>query len=266
MAARSTLSLDRDRAPETVSTPFTFYGDLLGMSGFYKNSPSIAYDKLNEFYNTTFYSLEAWQEANNDVKIWMFSDSILMTGDNAEGALSQLLILYAELLHKGLLLRGAIVNGAFRTESRLTRENFKKDLPTGDALARAVGLEKTQKGSRLLIENALAARLLVQQKAWLTLDGYVGVVRGEPAVPCESIVRRICPTPDGNTYELLYFWVPHTPMGHEVADYRLKRAELNEVRIMVASAIGKHYRETIGLLRRCEHRQLFTEKHLNPVF
>jgi len=57
---------------------FTYYGDLLGISAYYKLSPIIAKDKLNSFYNTVFSSLSGFCQSYPDqVKVHMFSDSIL---------------------------------------------------------------------------------------------------------------------------------------------------------------------------------------------
>ena len=61
------------------------------------------------------------------------------------------------------MLRGAMVEHALQKEPRVEAKHFRKFLPTNDTLARAVGLEKTVKGARLLIEPTLAARLLAGQ-------------------------------------------------------------------------------------------------------
>jgi hypothetical protein len=243
---------------------FTFYGDLLGFSGLYKLSPLVARDKLNEFYNTTFFSLDVQWERENNVKITMLSDSLLITGStNPESALCQLSLLYMKLLHKGLLLRGAIVAGELHFEPRVTRDNFQKMFPTDDTLARAAGLEGTHKGARLLIENALAQSLLSKEPDWLTQGGYVTNVHGATAQPYESVLRRICPTPDGSAYELLYFWICSRDINHDVTDYRRKKDELNEIKKMVREDIGEHYKETVSLLSRCESRHTFTDKYFN---
>jgi hypothetical protein len=175
-------------------------------------------------------------------------------------------MLYTNLLHKGILLRGAIVAGELQFEPRVTRDNFEKLLPQDDTLARAVGLESTQKGARLLIENSLAQALLVDEPDWLTHEGYLRNVSSSHATPYESVLRRITPTPDGSAYELLYFWVCNRNLNHQQTDYRRKRDELNEIKKMVRDDIGEHYKETIGLLSRCESRQLFTDKYFNVSF
>lgn len=245
---------------------FTFYADLLGISGLYRLSPAVAHEKLNEFYNTTFYSLDPDWERENNVRVLMFSDSILITGDNPEAALNQLMWVYMKLLHKGLLLRGAIVEGGLNYEPRITRDTFQKLLPEDDTLARAVGLESTQKGARLLLEPSLAQVLLRQEPDWLTQEGYVRNVRGRNATPYESVLRRITPTPDGSAYELLYFWACSRDLNHHATDYRRKRDELNEIKKMVRDDIGEHYKETVALLSRCESRQSFTDKYFSPQF
>lgn len=248
---------------------FTFYGDLLGISSLYKLSTAVAHEKLNEFYNTTFFSLDdAWERQNN-VRTLMFSDSLIITGGaSPQSALEQLLLVYMKLLHKGILLRGAIVSGELAFEPRITRDSFQKFLPQDDTLARAAGLEGTQKGARLLIEPALARDILAANQDWLTHEGYVRNVEGASQPPYESILRRVCPTPDGNCYELLYFWICSRDFNHHTTDYKRKRDELGEIKKMMREDLGVHYKETIDLLSRCESRHAFTDKYFgipNPV-
>jgi len=61
---------------------FTYYGDLLGISAHYKLNPQTAYSRLNDFYNTTFSSLESYCNNNSDVEVLMVSDSLLIWGDD----------------------------------------------------------------------------------------------------------------------------------------------------------------------------------------
>jgi len=241
---------------------FTFYGDLLGISSLYKLSAAVAHEKLNEFYNTTFFSLDHDWERRHNIRTLMLSDSLLITGSAPpESALEQLLLVYMKLLHKGLLLRGAIVSGELNFEPRITRENFQKYLPQDDTLARAAGLEGTQKGARLLIEPQVARAILSNEPSWLTQEGYVTNIQGASRPPYESVLRRVCPTPDGNCYELLYFWVSSRELNHHATDYRRKRDELGEIKKMVREDLGAHYKETADLLSRCESRHAFTDKY-----
>jgi hypothetical protein len=92
-----------------VGMGYTFYGDLLGISGYYNLDSEIAENKLNDFYNTTFFSLSTYCMANKNVKVNMFSDSILIWGDEPIAILIELHKVYIKLIHKGLLLQGAIV-------------------------------------------------------------------------------------------------------------------------------------------------------------
>ena len=242
---------------------FTYYGDLLGVSGLYKLSPKIAYEKLNEFYNTTFFSINSdWINQCNG-QIMMFSDSFFMWGNDAEGALRELSLLYIKLLHKGLLLRGAIVKGRLEFDPRLQREDFQKFLPKDDTLARAVGLESTHKGARLLIESSLANDLLERIPNWATAHGYIqNTCPNNPFIRYESMLRRIAPTPEGYCYELLYFWAYHQDLNHADVDYKTKRQELQEVYKMLKKDVGVHYNETIGLLKRCQYRHEYTNKNM----
>jgi hypothetical protein len=152
---------------------FTFYGDLLGISGSYKLNTNVANKKLKDFYETVFNTLSDYCRQRSDTKVFMFSDSLLFYGDDGLSALEQLQIVYIKLLYKGLLIRGAMAAGKLQFEPRLTLENFTKFLPDDDTLARAVGLESTKKGARLLIEKSLASRLLKHYPEWLTQEGYI---------------------------------------------------------------------------------------------
>ena len=52
---------------------FTYWGDLLGISGYYRLNPDVAKARLNDFYNTTFYRLSGYCESHPEVKVLMFS-------------------------------------------------------------------------------------------------------------------------------------------------------------------------------------------------
>ncbi|MCF8056648.1 MAG: hypothetical protein K9K37_08420 [Desulfocapsa sp.] len=244
---------------------FTFYGDLLGISGYYKLSPSIAKDKLNEFYNTVFFSLSDYCRDNVNAHVHMFSDSLLFYGDDPTPAIVELHRVYIKLLHKGLLLRGAMVTGRINFQIRTELINFEKQLPNDDTLARAVGLESTKKGARFLIEPELANVILEGHQEWLTHEGYVNKQTGHPygQVPYESTLRRIAPTPEQDVYEFLYFWACHRHLNHNDVDYDFKIETLEEIKGMLGQNIAIHYKGTIDLLRRCNKRQKFTRKMLN---
>ena len=240
---------------------YTFYGDLLGISGMYKLSPGLAKEKLSEFYSITFRNVDEQWTLNSDSQIMMFSDSFPMRGSDEESALLKLGLLYLKLLDQGLLLRGAIVDGALGFEPRLERNNFEKFLPNDDTLARAVGLESTHKGARLLIESALAVRLLQEFPSWQSADGYVR----EPQplnsnLKYESPLRRIAPTPEGYCYEYLYFWDPEQYLNQQATDYDTKRRELEEIQKMLKEDVSVHYKETVSLLKRCRARDVLTNK------
>ena len=244
---------------------FTYYGDLLGISGYYKLSPALAKEKLNDFYNTVFFSLSDYCKNNPNVKVHMFSDSMLFYGDDPIIALEQLHRIYVKLIHKGLLLRGAIVNGRLNFQIRTELENFEKQLPQDDTLARAVGLESTKKGARLLIEPKLAETILSDHTEWLTIEGYVNHQHDNPysSISYSDIKRRIIPTPEQDAYECLYFWICHSELEHQNIDYEVKIKDLEEIKGMLGENISVHYKDTIDLLRRCNKRQVFTGKALN---
>jgi hypothetical protein len=244
---------------------FTYYGDLLGISGYYRLNPSVAKDKLNLFYEITFESLSEYCRQNDNATVAMFSDSLLFYGHDIATALEQLHSVYARLTHQGLLLRGAVVKGRLQFEPRLTLENYEKRLPQDDTLARAMGLESTKKGARLLIENQLAAELLEQYPEWLTQEGYV-MSFGDKRyieVPESSVLRRISPTPEQDTYEYLYFWMNPGLRAYLGLEREVRVRDLEVLKSMTSESIGAHYRETIELLRRCKTRQKVTEERLN---
>ncbi|MFH1539541.1 MAG: hypothetical protein ABIH66_11315 [bacterium] len=235
---------------------FTYYGDLLGISNLYRLSSKIAYEKLNLYYNTTFRRFYEYCTMANEVKVEMYSDNLMIWGKNPVEVLKHLSNIYVDILQEGLLLRGAMVKGELKFDPRLTLKNFSKQLPKDDTLARAVGLEKTQKGARLLIENTLAQELFREVPEWLTHDGYVKNVHKQPGEI--DVLRRICPTPDNNVYELLYFW----EIGNRCSEYRNMRKELQEIMKMQGKEIGEHYKATIDLIDRCKYREQFTLKSL----
>jgi hypothetical protein len=104
---------------------FTFYGDLLGIGSAYKLGPKAAYDKLNEFYNATFRILPN----NQHTDVEMFSDSLLIKGNDLLSNLRPIAELFKTLVRNGLLLRGAVVKGRLTYDARITRPNFEKRLP-----------------------------------------------------------------------------------------------------------------------------------------
>jgi hypothetical protein len=241
---------------------FTYYGDLLGISSLYKLSPTIAKEKLNDFYNTVFNTIGAWAK-NKSLNVLMFSDSLLIYGNGAAEALDKLSLVYLELIQKGLLLRGSIVKQKLDFEPRLTYDNFRKMLPKDDTLARAVGLSSTQKGARLLVEIDLARNIFKDNSEWLTHDGYVKSAQND--IHYESILRRICPTPDNTAYEVLYFWGVSDSIAPRAQNHKELRFQLEEIKRMVRKDISGHYEETVALLSRCETRRKYTEKSLDML-
>jgi hypothetical protein len=230
---------------------FTFFGDLLGFSSYYRLGADIAYRKLDGFYNAAMQCLEDFCRRAPEVRVTLFSDSVFLVGDDPRDALPELSALYSRLLEDGLLMRGAIVSGKLAFDPRIAVGNFEAKLPSNDTLARAVGLEKTQKGARLLIEGRLAHRLFRSRPDWATHGGYIRG-RQQPPPKHADILRRICPTPDNTTFEYLYYWTA----TRDLHDYRRKIEELAEVAKMQSDELSIQYRSTIDLLRRCEARHL----------
>ena len=249
--------------PVGASIHFTFYGDLLGIAAAYSLGPQVAYSKLNLFYNTVFHRFEPLcnHQAPCRIQVQMFSDSVVMWGEFRTEILDLLQQVYLDLIEKNLLLRGALVDGALQKEPRLEARYFRKFLPTNDTLARAVGLEKTVKGARLLIEPCLAQKLLTAHPQWLTVEGYIADVNKK--VPLNSMLRRICPSPTGTSYELLYFWKQNSTGPLFSGDIGDISDRLKEVAEFQNSYVATHLRETLKVLKRSETRRRRTERELS---
>lgn len=237
---------------------FTFYGDLLGISAAYRLSSKAAYTKLNEYYNTSFSCLSGLC-AQDKATVQMFSDSLLMWGSDPVEAVERLMTLYVDLSRKHLLLRGAVVKGTIDFDPRFTIRNFMKQLPKEDTLAKAVGLESTQKGSRLLVHQEVAQQMLTRTQDWLTVDGYAR--NPKPGTSMDDVRRRICPTPDGQCYEILYFWQLQNQQSAREW-YKTQRDNLSEAAAFLGKEAQQHYKETLNLLRRCELREVITYRKL----
>ena len=243
---------------------FTFFGDLLGVAAAYRLSPRRAYEKLNDFYNTVFSSLSGYCQRHVDhVTVNCFSDSVLVWGADRKGILEHLQKVYIQLFRKGMLLRGAIVDGRLEKDPRLELENFRKFLPTDDTLARAVGLEKNEKGARLLVSPALAESVLADSPEWLTVEGYMH--HPHPEIAVDDILRRLCPLPSGSSHELLWFWTPSHGGDRDQWNCDEASAKLNEIAQFLEGDASDHYRETAKLLKRCQLRAARTERRLPAV-
>jgi hypothetical protein len=244
-------------------TAYTYWGDLLGISGYYRLSPAVAKDKLNDFYNTTYDCLSGYCVSNPGTKVVMFSDSLLIYGDDARSILQELSNVYMKLICKGLFLRGGMVFGKLHEEPRYVMDplldSFEKHLPKDDTLARAIGLEKAKKGARLLLERDIAAELLADHKDWLTHEGYIRSLRlGIGREPTDSILRKIVPTPEQDYYECLYFWdCNQYPSNNEITFPDIIK-DLGTMQVMFEKNIAEQYKETVALLKRCQKRQSIT--------
>jgi len=236
--------------------PFTYYGDLLGIGCYYKLSPKVAQDKLHEFYNETFHTIRNHVPQNDQNRIEMFSDSLFVVGTDAVEGLRWLGLLYGNLIRKDLLLRGGMVEGMLSFEPRVTIVTFEKRLPKDDTLAKAAGLEKSQKGSRLLIENALVERLMETRPEWLTNEGYIRTKMNNSAD--DDVLRRIAPTPDSQGYEYLYYWSE----GIQRAEFKERSKHLTKLASLQDSPGKEQVQETAKLIERCEAR--FAETNGDP--
>lgn len=182
--------------------PFTYYGDLLGVSNYYRIDADQAYQKLNFFYNETYRTLrELSNKPGYDLRVYLFSDSIFITGNLLGSTLQHLSYLYSILFQNNLLLRGAVVHGLLNFDPRIELQNMVKQLPDSDVLFRAVELEKRNKGARLVMEKKLAQIML--PKKWHTTEGYIQNIV-DKNISIDSILRKIRLTPTWGAYEFLW--------------------------------------------------------------
>lgn len=232
---------------------FTFFGDLLGIGSVYRLSPTAARERLDKYYNLTFSRLSPLTGPQGDLRVEMFSDSLLVWGRNAEVTLRSLQSLYLALLEHRVLLRGGMVKGRLSFEPRITVENFEKRLPDDDTLVRAVGLEGSHSGSRLLIESGLANYLLRERLEWLTVEGYARHLEQNDGSAQDAFLRRVCPTPDQSCYELLYFWEESSePNGARLSTWEERICEMAS---FYEPAEQRHFDATLGVLERSRLRR-----------
>ncbi|MBE2203929.1 MAG: hypothetical protein IAE94_06305 [Chthoniobacterales bacterium] len=248
----------------TEKLEFTYCGDLVGISSIYSNAPDAAYDLLSQFYNTAYRALENYQKRDLDCKVYMFSDSLIVTGGNADAFVRSMCDLYMSNLNHSTLLRGGIVSGRLDFDLRVSRENFEKKLPRSDKLAKASALEKSVKGARFVIEPELAAQLLARTPRWRTLQGYLGDLMENFNFELE---RSIAPLPTGGGFEVLYPVFLNVPFDNGVGPSRVSDeliarnlARMEYLAAASSSEVIAHYQATKQVL---EHSQL-RRKHM-PV-
>lgn len=242
---------------------FTFYGDLLGTSNFFSVNMDLAIDRLHYYYNTVFEIFkDVCQQFNKkELSIFLFSDSIFVTGDKLKTSILHLAHLYRLLFWKQIFLRGAMVNGRLEYEPRVELRNLTKKLPMGDVLFRAVALEKYAKGARLLIDKDLARILL--PKEWLTDELYSKHVTTH-SINNDDFRRRIVLHREWRSYEYLWPWKPGPrkyPRGDSemVQLMRDPDTTLSRLAMRVPRVVSHHYIETKDLFEFAEQRRKLTE-------
>lgn len=229
---------------------FTYCGDLVGMSSIYASAPGEAYNFLNEFYNTVFDILHVYDQAAKDREVYMFSDSLIVTGDDPQRFVEAMCGVYMRLLSNSLLLRGGVVRGRLRFDPRQTRSNFHKLLPQDNTLARANGLEKSVKGARFVIDADIAGGLIAPMTEWLTLQGYSTNPMRDRDVPLQ---RSIVPLIHSGAFEILYpvYERPHV----DESQLRTIIERLDYLANASPPDVGVHYAATIHLIQHAEMRR-----------
>ena len=232
---------------------FTFFGDLVGISSLYAATPKGAYHSLNEYYNTVFYGLDAYYNGYPTRKVEMYSDSLMVTGDDPASFVETMAPVYANLLSQGLLLRGGMAVGLLEFDLRITQENFAKALPKTDVLARAASLEKRVKGSRFLLDSTLANHLMARRPNWLSLAGYARA----PMLGDDQWVlqRSLAPLADGSAWEVLFPLLAH--LEEEIITKR--QSELDYLAVAAGKDVAVHFADTKVML---EHSKLRLRHHL----
>lgn len=223
--------------------PFTYYGDLLGISEYYKISENEGYNKLNSFYNTVYRN---FRETDHNMKVFLFSDSLFITREKFETVLNSLGRLYNDLLEQDLLIKGAIVKGFLEFDPRLELKNWEKRLPTGNILFRAVGLEKQAQGIRLIIEKSLAQDILPEELYGFPTSYFR--VFNSLNIGEDSILRKIMWSSDMNAYD--YLWFNQDLTNIELLRHREIIQKLKEIKRHVNKKAQIHYSETIRLIKR----------------
>jgi hypothetical protein len=71
-------------------------------------------------------------------------------------------------------------------------------------------------------------------------------------------LRRICPTPDSNSFEYLYYWTNEAIFE----DYGRRIKDLKDVMVMYDKSIREHFEETISVIDRTKHRHKMTTERL----
>jgi hypothetical protein len=234
----------------TEPTPehFTYLGDLVGISSLYASSPEGAYNALNDYYNEVFFGLQDYYTDKEQRKIEMFSDCLIITGDDPDAFIKSMSAVYGNLISKGLLLRGGMVTGSLDFDMRVTASNFKKRLPSTDVLARTVSLERMVKGARFLVESAIAERFMAPHPAWLTPQGYIN----DPQSGRKELVvqRSLCTLPNGGAWEVIY------PVLSEIEEVQISSwiEKVGYLSSVAGDEGGRHYLETRKLLEHARVR------------
>lgn len=227
---------------------FTYFGDLVGISSLYASSPKGAYNALNDYYNEVFCGLAAYYNGQGGRDVEMFSDSLVVRGDDPVSFIEIMAPVYGSLLSKGLLLRGGMVSGKFSLDVRVTARNFQKWLPDSDALARAAGMERIAKGGRFLVESSMAENLMRLRPSWLSPQGYYS----DPQPGQRNLVfqRSLAPLGSGAAWEVLY------PVLAQVENVQIDAwiERLDYLALVAGDEFSKHYKETQSLLRHSKTR------------
>jgi hypothetical protein len=131
--------------------------DLLGFSVMVKNDYERARGILNDFYNISFRVIKD----KSTLKGHLFSDSLLVYSNDRAALVNAICEIYRECLKKNrhyqdrsdyfLLPRGGVSIGIVNVEDRTESPNLTKDFIVSPALVHSVEMEKSIKGSRLLI-------------------------------------------------------------------------------------------------------------------
>jgi hypothetical protein len=223
--------------------PFTYYGDLLGVSDSYKIHENAGHDILSEFYASTY---RAFQGFENNVKITLISDSVFIRGKRLKDTVKIISNLYIELLKKHIYLKGVIVEGFLEFEPRVEYENIQKMLPNSNVLYRAVVLEKKAEGIRLIFEKKLAQKI-IPQKLYGPFFNFMDpdVIEILTNDPERELLKNFKWNPNINAYD--YFWFNHRDDNTNLS----KIIELIKIGKNFANKKAqKHYTETLNLVRQ----------------
>ncbi|MEX0290139.1 MAG: hypothetical protein AB3N14_13600 [Flavobacteriaceae bacterium] len=222
---------------------FTFHADLDGLFTENYSNHSLTLKEISSIFGEGNHSnkdLSRWQP---HVRVAIYRNSLVATGDNPSKFLRTLAHLFMNLLSKGFLPCGGIVLGGLNFDVEITPEAIDNNYPQSETIKKCISLEHKLKGARIIMENEFAESVLNKSNDWLTLQGYtINPKRGRKDLILE---RSIAPRFDESTFEILYPVIGE--VSYQIIDRRI--AEIDHLLRVLPIQDAVHLIETKRLLR-----------------